>query len=43
MGKGKLRLMSGIIITSAESQGRKGGVDLKYSAYKSVDLPLPCK
>jgi len=29
VGKGKLLLISRVIITPAESQGRKGGVDLK--------------
>lgn len=43
MGKGKILLILCIIITAAESQGRKRRVDLKYGACKFVDLLLQCK
>lgn len=36
MGKGKILLILRIIITPAESQGRKRRVDLKYGACKSL-------
>lgn len=36
MGKGKILLILCIIITPAESQGRKRRVDLKYGACKSL-------
>lgn len=38
MGKGKILLILCIIITPAESQGRKRRVDLKHSACKSLLL-----
>lgn len=36
VGKGEILLISSIIITPAESQGRKRRVDLKYGACKSL-------
>lgn len=36
VGKGKILLILRIIITPAESQGRKRRVDLKYGACKSL-------
>lgn len=43
VGKGKLLLTLCVVITPAESRGRKGGGGLKYSAYTSLQTYCCCE